>query len=95
MIWNFVGQGSLTLPSWAGTILAPSSALTLTGISQGDIVVASLTQGANEIHDYAFSGNLNFVPANPSSAPAPSGLAVLGIGVAGLVAMRRRLAVAA
>ena len=99
VIWNFVGQGSLTLPSWAGTILATSSALTMTGVSQGDIVAASLTQGANEIHNYAFTGDLSFVPViaggASSPAPEPSTLAVLAMGVGLLVSMRRRFRSAA
>ncbi len=92
VIWNFEGAGSLTLPSWAGTILAPTDALTLNGISQGDIVAASLTQGANEIHNYAFTGNLSFVPTGSGTpAPEPGGLATVALGAGLLLALRRRL----
>jgi len=86
VIWNFVDQTSLTLPAWAGTILAPLAAVTLTGISQGDVVAASLNQGANEIHNYAFQGKLSFV-----NAPEPASMSILGIGLGGsFVAARRR-----
>lgn len=91
VIWNFVNQTSLTLPGWSGIVLAPTTAVTLNGISQGDIVAASLTQGANEIHDYAFTGNLNFVPATPPAVPEPGGLALIGLGAAILLAVRGRL----
>ncbi len=92
VIWNFEGAGALTLPSWAGTILAPTDALTMNGISQGDIVAASLTQGANEIHDYAFTGNLSFVPTGSGTpAPEPGGLATIALGSGLLLALRRRL----
>jgi len=92
VIWNFQGPGSLTLPSWAGTILAPTDALTMNGISQGDIVAASLTQGGNEIHDYAFTGNLSFVPTGSgTTAPEPTGLAAIALGTGVLLALRRRL----
>ncbi|MEI7712781.1 MAG: collagen-binding domain-containing protein [Rhodospirillales bacterium] len=94
VIWNFVGQGSLTLPSWAGTILATSSALTMNGISQGDIVAASLTQGANEIHNYAFSGNLSFVPVTTGGSslptPEPRGIAIMALAIVALGAVRGR-----
>jgi choice-of-anchor A domain-containing protein len=92
VIWNFEGAGALTLPSWAGTILAPTDALTMNGISQGDIVAASLTQGANEIHNYAFAGNLSFVPTGSGTpAPEPGGLATIALGSGLLLALRRRL----
>ncbi len=101
VIWNFYNQTSLTLPDWSGAILAPEAALTLRGASRGDVVAASLIQGGNEILNYAFAGDLNFVPdalrpvlnpvpGNSTAVDAPGGLAALVIGAAGLALARRR-----
>ncbi len=96
VIWNFATQTSLTLPGWAGTILAPDANLTITGVSQGDIVAASLNQGNNEIHDYAFTGDLDFVPDPTVAAVSePGGLAVLAVGLSGVACARRRRATGA
>lgn len=96
VIWNFATQTNLTLPGWAGTILAPDAALTITGVSQGDIVAASLNQGNNEIHNYGFTGDLDFV-GDPSQLgiAEPADLGVLAVGAAGLVLARRRRIAAA
>jgi choice-of-anchor A domain-containing protein len=89
VIWNFADNTSLTLPNWAGTILAPDATLTMNGVSQGDVVAGSLIQVSNEIHTYAFTGDLDLVPV-PKAVPEPASLALLGVAIGGIVWAKRR-----
>jgi hypothetical protein len=60
-------------------------------VSQGDVVAASLNQGGNEIHNYAFTGDLDFVPTS-KNVPEPASLALLGVALGGIGWAKRRRA---
>lgn len=92
-LWNFYNATTLTLGGqFVGTVLAPDAAVSNSNQIDGDLIASSFS-GSGELHNYAFGGDLTF--GSPSeNAPAviaePSSIALVGVGLVGLVVIVRR-----
>jgi choice-of-anchor A domain-containing protein len=93
VIWNFLDATALNFRvQWGGTVLAPNALVTNTTPIEGTLFAASF-RGDGELHSQPFRGELT-PPANPpgppTPVPVPMSLALLGMGLVGLMAVRRR-----
>jgi hypothetical protein len=92
-LWNFYNATTLTLGSeFVGTVLAPGAAVSNGSPIDGDLIAASFS-GTGELHNYAFAGNLNALGSslgNSEQVPEPSTIALLSVGLIGLIAATRR-----
>jgi choice-of-anchor A domain-containing protein len=88
VLWNFVNATSLDFTNeFVGSVLAPDAAVTNSSPIDGTLVAASDTSSSTgELHSYNYTGL--FPGATP--APEPASLALIGTGIAGLAAVRRR-----
>jgi choice-of-anchor A domain-containing protein len=84
VIWNFVDATSLTLNNQVGTVLAPKAALTVNSSLTGQVFAASF-QGNN----LGVGTPSYYSGATPQAVPEPGTMAVLGLGVLGMVRRRR------
>lgn len=92
-LWNFYNATTLTLGGqFIGTVLAPDAAVSNSTTIDGDLIASSFS-GSGELHNYAFSGDLTFGSLSGSAQSViaePSSIALLGVGLAGLLVRRRR-----
>lgn len=98
VIWNFYEAKTLDLGanSFYGSVLAPYAAGKIGNFIEGSAVFASLTQNG-ELHLNGYTGGLT-IPAPPTSAvpePATWAMMIMGFGLVGTLARRRRAVVAA
>jgi choice-of-anchor A domain-containing protein len=95
VIWDFVDATTLNFSgAWYGTILAPFATIANQGGDfTGSVVANSLVQ-TNELHaNYLFTGDLGGLagvsdPGTP--VPEPAGVAIVGVGILGLLLVRRQ-----
>ena len=93
VIWNFSDATSLTVNRMThGSILAPFAALANSADMEGSIVAGSFRQGG-QVHLGTFNGNIDFT--DPVPEPATWAMMILGFGLVGWTARRRRDVVAA
>lgn len=78
IIWNFASATTLGFMGWHGAVLAPNATVTNSSAMEG-FLYAKAFNGRGELHDFPFAGTLTF-----SAVPAPGGLMVLVMGLAGL-----------
>ncbi|MBY0338576.1 MAG: choice-of-anchor A family protein [Acetobacteraceae bacterium] len=90
VIWNFVDAVTLDVRvQWGGTVLAPKAAVSNTTPIEGTLFAASF-RGDGEMHSQPFRPGVTPRGSPPTPVPVPASLALLGLGLAGLAAVRRR-----
>ena len=83
-LWNFYNASTLNFGAeFGGSVLAPDAAVTNGSPIDGDLIANSFS-GSADLHNYPFTGNLTF------ATPEPASIALLGVGLIGLIAIRRR-----
>ena len=84
LLWNFYNATTLDFGSeFGGSVLAPAATVANSSPIDGDLI-ANAFSGNGELHNYPFTGNLTF------AIPEPASIALFGLGLAGLIAIRRR-----
>jgi choice-of-anchor A domain-containing protein len=87
LLWNFVNATNLDFTTeFGGSILAPDAAVSNAAPIDGTLVSASYS-GTGELHSHPYTGVL---PGGATPAPEPASMALIGTGLAGLAAVRRR-----
>jgi choice-of-anchor A domain-containing protein len=84
LLWNFYNAGTLDFGSeFGGSVLAPDASVANSNPIDGG-VIANVFSGGGELHNYPFIGNLTF------ATPEPASIVLFGLGLASLIAIRRR-----
>ncbi len=79
VIFNFFNADQVTVGNWESAILAPNATVHIaSGNIEGFIYAKSFT-GGGELHNDPFTGSI----------PEPTGVALLGAGMAGIGLIRR------
>jgi choice-of-anchor A domain-containing protein len=81
IIWNFVDTTAVNFRGWYGSVLAGTSDVSA-GSAMNGFLYAKDYLGNGELHDHPFQGAL--------PVPEPSGWAMMGVGLVGLMLVRRR-----
>jgi choice-of-anchor A domain-containing protein len=95
VLWNFVNATGLTFSDeFGGTVLAPLATVTNKAPIDGTLVADDYV-GNGELHSHPYIGTLPGGTLQPPGGgsnpiPEPASLVTLGIGMAGLAAVRRR-----
>jgi choice-of-anchor A domain-containing protein len=88
VLWNFVNATNLNFTTeFGGSILAPDGTVDNSSAIDGTLVAVNDSGSDGELHSYPYSGTF---PGSPTAAPEPASLALVGSGIAGLAAIRRR-----
>jgi choice-of-anchor A domain-containing protein len=86
VLWNFINATNLNFTTeFGGSILAPSATVNNSVSIDGTVVAANDNTSTGELHSFAYTGAF---PGTP--APEPASLALIGTGIAGLAAVRRK-----
>jgi choice-of-anchor A domain-containing protein len=85
VLYNFYNATNLTIAGIGvrGSLLAPRADVNFSGNIDGTMIAKNLT-GQGESHLFLFNGNL------PPQVPEPATIALLGLALTGLTAVRRR-----
>jgi choice-of-anchor A domain-containing protein len=84
VLFNFYDATALSLGAWETSVLAPNSATTTGGAFEGFLYTKTLTAGG-ELHNLAINTPL----PPPVGVPEPGTIALVGAGLAAVIASRR------
>jgi choice-of-anchor A domain-containing protein len=88
VLWNFVNATNLNFTTeFGGSILAPDGTVDNSAAIDGTLVAENDSGSTGELHSDPYTGTF---PGSPTAAPEPASLALIGSGIAGLAAVRRR-----
>jgi choice-of-anchor A domain-containing protein len=89
VLWNFTNATNLNFTTeFGGSILAPDGTVDNSAAIDGTLVAANdSSSSTGELHSDPYTGTL---PGSQTAAPEPASLALVGSGIAGLAAIRRR-----
>ena len=95
VLWNFVNATNLNFTTeFGGSILAPVATVSNSVSIDGTLVAANDASSSHgELHLYGYTGTFpgtSGSAGNSTPAPEPASLALIGSGIAGLAAVRRR-----
>ncbi|WP_158932520.1 collagen-binding domain-containing protein [Acidisphaera sp. S103] len=88
VLWNFVNATNLNFTTeFGGSILAPDATVDNSNSIDGTLVAESDSGSTGELHSYPYTGTF---PGSSVPTPEPASLMLIGTGIAGLAAIRRR-----